>query len=107
MANIESTPQLSLSFATRTTETSEVKSAKAKPHFLKVMDFHPWERYREPQDQPLGVEDSNKRPNPMPQIRLQARWLEHAGFLPGDRVRIDVLAPGQLSISRLSGEETA
>jgi hypothetical protein len=49
MAIIESTSQQSS--ATQASEASDVTSKNAKPHYLKVMDFHPWERHRERQDE--------------------------------------------------------
>lgn len=33
-----------------------------------------------------------------PKIRLAGRWLEHAGFKPGERVQVTCLAPGILEL---------
>lgn len=33
-----------------------------------------------------------------PKIRLAGRWLEHAGFKPGERVQVTCLAPGLLEL---------
>ena len=33
-----------------------------------------------------------------PRIRLMGRWLERAGFLPGDRVRVTCIAPGVIEL---------
>jgi hypothetical protein len=33
-----------------------------------------------------------------PKIRLTGRWLEHAGFKPGERVQVTCLAPGLLEL---------
>jgi hypothetical protein len=33
-----------------------------------------------------------------PRIRLNGQWLEHAGFKPGHRVEIRLVAPGTLTL---------
>jgi len=34
----------------------------------------------------------------MPKIRLMGRWLERAGFSPGNRVQVTCLAPGVIEL---------
>ena len=34
----------------------------------------------------------------MPKIRLMGRWLERAGFSPGNRVQVTCVAPGVLEL---------
>ena len=34
----------------------------------------------------------------IPKIRLMGRWLERAGFLPGERVRVTCVAPGVIEL---------
>ena len=99
MATFESTSQHSL--AAQSSESSDVDSVKAR-RFLTVSRYFFWEKTRFPEcPRPSRVEEPTKRPNPVPNIRLQSRWLEHAGFRPGDKVQIDVVSDGYLTIRRL------
>jgi hypothetical protein len=64
-----------------------------KPRRLTVNRTHPGSRARLP------------RPvlPPMPQLRLQGRWLDQAGFAIGKPVRVAV-APGLISLEVLHDE---
>jgi hypothetical protein len=42
-----------------------------------------------------------------PQIRLMGRWLQQAGFHPGQRVRVVCLRPGLIELHAGAGGESA
>jgi len=40
-----------------------------------------------------------------PKIRLIGRWLERAGFKPGNRVQVVCVAPGVIELRSMRGED--
>lgn len=96
MADLESTTHEPVD-AQQTATTGAPSGKKFDSRLLTIGDCPVWE----PTNYDPGKVQPNRRPpSPMPFLRLKGRWLDHAGFAIGSKVRVEVSA-GRLVIEAL------
>jgi len=81
---------------TQIAKTGGAARKKFDSRLLKVGDCPAWE----PPFDPRNVRPGKRPPSPLPYLRLKGRWLGHAGFAIGCKVRIEV-SEGRLVIEAL------